>query len=166
MIREHEDLLLRCADHEIDTFVKPVLERLIRRPSLAQLGDEGAWPFAGSLEEAGFLNHFFWAKWEHLYDQYWQASFEDVMRRECENVIGKINDWSSLHFDLFEACCRIKEEVLVIPSSVEKWAARRLERRVYDLLIDGDMDTVRDWGVDLPDDEDDDDDGHYRENWS
>lgn len=153
LIGEQEELLLRCADHEIDAFVKPVLALLTKKPSLAHLGDEGAWPFLGSFEEAGFLAHFFWAKWEHLYDQYWRASFEDVMRRECENVIGKINDWSPYHFDLFEACCRIEEEVVAIPSSVEKWAVRKLERRVYDLLIDGDMDTVRDWSIDAYDDQ-------------
>jgi hypothetical protein len=166
LIEEQEILLLRGADREIESFVKPVLERLAKKPSLAHLGDEGEWPFTGSLEEAGFLSHFFWAQWEHLYDRYWRRSFEDAILRECQSAIGNINDWSSFQHDLFEACRCVEQGLEPTTLTVEKWTARNLALKVYDLLIDGDMDTVRDCGVDVYDDEDEDEDEDYRENWS
>jgi hypothetical protein len=147
LMEGQETLLLRCADREIDTYVRPVLERLTKTPSLAHFGDEGAWPFAAPLEEAGFLDHFFWAKYEPNYHVYWSAAFEDVIRHNCRSVIGKAENWDALQLDLFEACCGIEEESVFIPSSLENWVQETLFRRVYNSLLNGDMDSVRDWGV-------------------
>ncbi|WP_322895652.1 MULTISPECIES: hypothetical protein [unclassified Yoonia] len=158
VIERQEDLFLRSADRELDNFVKPVFERLLLRRSLSDLQESDAWPYAGSLSDAGFLSHFFWAKYETDYGLYWDTAFEGVIREECIRCLGHPENWDDFQFDLFMEACGVEEVTVSVPTSVAAWAARSLYLKVYDILLDGDMDTIRGWGVDVGGQDDDDDD--------
>lgn len=155
VIEQQEDLVQRSADRELDNFVKPVFERLLLRRSLNDLHESDAWPYARPLSSANFLNHFFWAKHQAEYRFYWDNAFERVIREECIRSIGDTENWSDFQYDLFVAASSTKAVTVSTPTSVIDWAGKSLYLKVYDILLDGDIDTIAAWGLDVRSGEDD-----------
>lgn len=151
---EHlEHLVLRAAQREICGFIPSVLERLANLPAVNGF-DEDSRICANQSAGPSFLEQLFRARHEHDY-VHWQDSFERVIQRECQRVIGDAETWNSLQFDLIleassiEACNRKVE----VPNTAEKWSTRLLFETVLDELMEGDMDTVRERGTSVPDED-------------
>lgn len=141
-------LVSRCAEKAIMAHVQPALTRLLGYPAFQGFDDERSGRGLAT-NSANFLDQFFWARWDESFG-HWQEAFDAAIRKACARTVGKAETWEDLTFDLISTAAKIERDGLSI-GDFEAWAVEALFQEARVLLLNGNMDTVKDWGVAVPD---------------
>lgn len=137
----YETLIQSHAMTVIEQRFDDVLQALEKRPSLDDCTND-CWPLSRAISDVGFLEQFFWAKFEHDFI-YWRTSFREVVTAASLKAMQDQGRTTDSDFDFLMAACAIENG----PSSLDdmqSWAACRLEAYVWSELLNSDKSIVHD----------------------